>query len=124
MSEQLQAFNKSRYMEWLRIGKPETGTNKVYSIYYRIQAKAASTKQMCLNYLSSEAVGDDGAKFEITNQDNNAKVYYNNVEAIKTIIDAFNGGTFKLEPNSILAPIRIKVVSSTNPADYLYFNLR
>jgi len=115
----LAAYNKSSLV-YVQVGY-YAGSTDQYALTFNV--KKGSNKYNPTYYGTMTAVGDKQVKFSFSSEGDKAgATYATKCPAIVSFIEALNNNTFDLSANSLLAPVNMKL--STSSSDYMTWNLQ
>jgi len=117
IASELTAYNKSSLVY------VQLAYNKNMSCYnLTFNVKKGSNKYNPTYYCTITASGDEQVKFAFESEGDKAgALYAEKCPSIQKFIDAFNGKTFDMSANSLLAPVNMKLSSGS---DYTIWNIQ
>lgn len=118
--------------------KTKKQTFRGLTLLYDAQAGTDGTYEVLIEtnrgkfkyYGAEETVDENTVRFNFPSEeetvmgDNNAKKFFSQIPAFKTLLDMLNESTYRVEPASVLNPSETRMVSTANAADFFTVKLK
>lgn len=116
-AQELNTYNKSKFIFSQIDYLP---ANSCFEMIFNVKKGATTYKPTF--YMQIVPVNETQVRFEIQEEGNAAaKLYCQKCPSLDAMVKAIGSATFEIQPNSLLAPVNLKLVETGKSADYLYW---